>query len=524
VEGRAFHVGALRELLPEEDRPRLESTVLALVREQLIHPDRPEFAGEDAFRFAHALIRDAAYEATPKALRAELHERLADWLETRPEALDEIVGHHLEQAVRWHVELAPPGDRERALGVRGARHLEAAARSALVHGLVPEGAHLLERAALLLPEDAPERSALLPELGAALAEAGRLPDADRVLQEAIARAEELGNPRLESRARVERQLVRLQAESSRGIAEARRDARSALAAAEERGDEMDRCRAWRLLAWIEWTEGRCAAADEAWGHAAEMASRAGDERERFEILYWRASAAVFGPMRVADAIRRCEEIRREVDANPAAVAWTLHSLAALRAMEGDFEEARGLISEGNQILDELGGLYSAACHHEALVEMLARRPEAAERRLLRGYERLEEMGERALLATTAAMLAQAVEAQGRDLEAERYCDLSERTAAPEDLTTQTLCRGVRARILARRGGGEPAEALARAAVELAARTDLLTIRADALLDLAEVLRLQGRAAAADDATHQATELLERKGCVVATHATTNGGG
>ncbi len=226
VEGRAFHVGALRELLPDDERPRLETTILALVRAQLIEPERPEFAGEDAFRFAHALIRDAAYEGTPKALRAELHERLADWLEATPGALDEIVGYHLEQAYRWRAELAPPGERERALGARGARHLEAAARSALVHGLVPEGAHLLERAVRLLPDDAPERSALLPELGAALAEAGRLPDADRVLQEAIARAEAQGDPRLESRARVERQLVRLQAESSRGIAEARRDARS----------------------------------------------------------------------------------------------------------------------------------------------------------------------------------------------------------------------------------------------------------------------------------------------------------
>ena len=36
--------------------------------------------GEDAFRFRHLLIREAAYEALPKATRAELHERFADWL------------------------------------------------------------------------------------------------------------------------------------------------------------------------------------------------------------------------------------------------------------------------------------------------------------------------------------------------------------------------------------------------------------------------------------------------------------
>ena len=38
-------------------------------------------AGEDGFRFGHVLIRDVAYEAMPKQLRAELHERFPDWIE-----------------------------------------------------------------------------------------------------------------------------------------------------------------------------------------------------------------------------------------------------------------------------------------------------------------------------------------------------------------------------------------------------------------------------------------------------------
>ena len=44
---------------------------------ELIHPERAQFAGEDGFRFRHLLIRDAAYDALPKAVRAELHERFA---------------------------------------------------------------------------------------------------------------------------------------------------------------------------------------------------------------------------------------------------------------------------------------------------------------------------------------------------------------------------------------------------------------------------------------------------------------
>ena len=57
--------------------------------------------------------------------------------------------------------------------------------------------------------------------------------------------------------------------------------------------------------------------------------------------------------------------------------------------------------------------------------MLAGDPAEAEERLHLGYERLEEMGEKALLATTAAMLARATYAQERYGEAERFCSVSE---------------------------------------------------------------------------------------------------
>ena len=46
-----------------------------------MRPDKGTLPGDDAFRFRHILIRDAAYEALSKAARAELHERFADWLE-----------------------------------------------------------------------------------------------------------------------------------------------------------------------------------------------------------------------------------------------------------------------------------------------------------------------------------------------------------------------------------------------------------------------------------------------------------
>ena len=61
--------------------PVVGAHLLALVRKEFVRPDRSAFAGDDGFRFRHVLIRDVAYASIPKELRAELHERFADWLE-----------------------------------------------------------------------------------------------------------------------------------------------------------------------------------------------------------------------------------------------------------------------------------------------------------------------------------------------------------------------------------------------------------------------------------------------------------
>ncbi len=112
--GKQFHVGAVAALL-DTGGGSVRPTLMSLVRRDLIRPDRSSLAGQDAFRFRHQLIRDAAYEGAPKALRAELHERFADWLENvgeaRVEEFEEILAYHLEQAHRLLAELGSAGRR-----------------------------------------------------------------------------------------------------------------------------------------------------------------------------------------------------------------------------------------------------------------------------------------------------------------------------------------------------------------------------------------------------------------------------
>ena len=513
VEGRNFRWSTVAALVLESEREAIGQHLMALVRRQLIQPDPSAFAGEDAFRFSHVLVQEAAYEGLPKERSAELHERLATRLALSPVSEDEILGYHLEQAYLCSAQLGLVGDREQSLAREAAARLESGAQKALLRGDPAAGSNLFGRAAALLPPDDLGRLALLPRLGAALFEAGRLEEADRILGEAIELA--TGDELLRAHAQVEQQFVRLQADSEGATVEAEAVVDAALAVFEEQADDLGRCRAWCLRASIDWILGRFAEADEAWQRAAEHARRANEERELFEILAWRASAAVVGPTPVDEAIRRCLEIGEQVQSSPVAVGETLHPLAALYAMQGDFGEARSLMREGDDILDELGRMYSAALsQQEAFVEMLAGEPGAAENRLRDGYARLEEMGEKALLATTAAMLAQAVYQQDRLEEAEAFCDVSRDAAAGDDLSAQVLWRVVRAKILARENRHEEAEALAREAVELVAKTDCLTYHGDALLDLAEVLQLGGRPDEAEEAVRGALDLYEEKGNLV----------
>ena len=166
VEGKVFHGGAVASLASDALRPNVPTRLLALARKELIRPDRAEFAGEDAFRFRHLLIRDAAYQAMPKEQRAELHERFAEWLERaageRLPEYEEILAHHLEQAYRYRLELGPADEHARELARAAAGRLLSSADRAQRRGDFTAARHQLERAVDLL--EGTERARALVEL------------------------------------------------------------------------------------------------------------------------------------------------------------------------------------------------------------------------------------------------------------------------------------------------------------------------------------------------------------------------
>src|SRR5205823_6438075 len=83
IEGSSFHRGAVEALLDELDTARCREALRTLMRKELIRPDAATVPADEAYRFRHILIRDAAYREIPKALRSDLHERYARWLERK---------------------------------------------------------------------------------------------------------------------------------------------------------------------------------------------------------------------------------------------------------------------------------------------------------------------------------------------------------------------------------------------------------------------------------------------------------
>jgi tetratricopeptide (TPR) repeat protein len=518
VEGLLFHAGSVRTLLESDGDGAVEPEFASLTRKGLIRHTASEFAGEEAFRFRHQLIRDAAYEAVRKEDRAKFHARFADWLRARVGArafeYDEILGSHLEAAFGYRSELGHVTEADRELAAAAAGLLGAAGRRALARSDVPAAANLLSRARELVLDGVEERLDLGVALSDALIELGQLERAGEVLDETIAAAGGAGDSGREARARVLRSFLRGHRDDPVGwTEEALGEAQAAIAVFRQEGDAFGLARAYELVAEAQWGEHAYAEAEAALENGLEAARAAGDTREEAKILAWLPAAYFWGPTPVDEAVNRCRGVLELARDDRAVTARCQLLLAGLQGMRGEFDPARELFAESRATLEELGMAQSVASgtHVSGMVEMLAGEWATAEREYRAGFGFFEAAGDTGYLVVSASFLARAVYEQGRLAEAEELTRLVERTAASDDDATRADWAGTRAKILAARGEIDAAEALAREAVSVYARTGELRDHADALADLAEVLHRAGQDVAASRMLVEAVDLYARKG-------------
>jgi class 3 adenylate cyclase/tetratricopeptide (TPR) repeat protein len=512
VEGRVFHRGAVQALAP--NKQEVIPHLTALVRKELVRPDKAQVPGDDAFRFRHLLIRDAAYESLPKATRAELHERFVAWLEEHAADLvetDELIGYHLEQACRYRRDLGLLDDVTRSLAQAAARHLGAAGRRAFLRKDAPAAVKLISRAAALLPPDDPERVELVPNVRVMQGMEGNLAWAESILAEAL----ESGQEQLRARALVQRGLLRLFTDSEVTADELIATSEEALAVLSDHGDDLGLARAWRLIEQAHYLARRAGPSAEAAARALTYARRARDEFEVKENVEWLAVGYALGPTPAPEAARRIKALLEEAGEDRFLEATLCSLRASQAAMSGHAAEAEEAFTQARGVLTERELHRSAYFQiHLAVAEPALDNGPVLEQELRASCEALEQLGEKTGYSTVAGLLARTLCSQGQYEEAEHYTSASEATAGPNDVFSQILWRSTRASVLAHRKQFDAATGLALEAVAFAEESDFLNAHGDALMDLAEVLRLSGRVGEAADALVRAQTLYERKGNIV----------
>ena len=520
VVGQVFPTGAVAAMSSDPMRSGIGTVLDALQRRRLIRPDDASLLDDTAFAFVHLLVRDAAYSSMLRRLRAELHERFADWLLVRvgdrlPE-FEEIVGYHLEQAFRNLTELGPADEHTTGLRIRAGDHLIASARRVFETNDMRAAASLFDRANDLLLEDDPRLGDALLSQAIALMEAGGFDRSRSVFERAEKVVRSVRDDRTLALIRLGRIRLSLMDETTVGASDLRIEAERAVQFFQPLDDDLGLSRAFHTLGEVDWLEGHYADAEATFRRAMLHAERAGEEREVRDNLAWVTVAAYAGPIDVDTGLARCADVIARAGGDRHIRAFTKHCEGGLLAMRGEFVKAREAIAEGRGILEDFGWVTeeASATQVSATVEILAGDLEAAERELRRGCEVLIRIGEQGYLSTSAGMLANVLASMDRLEEAEHFIALSEETGSPDDGLTQVEMRTARAEVLLRRGEVEAALQPAREAVEIADGTDVLNSRGNARQELARVFRGAGRTGEAVEQAQLARAEYERKGNVV----------
>jgi class 3 adenylate cyclase/tetratricopeptide (TPR) repeat protein len=506
IEGEIFHRGAVQALSPDDAQvtPRLA----ALVRKELIRPDKAQLAGEDGFRFRHLLIRDAAYEALPKTTRAELHERFAAWLETHGVGFveqDELLGYHLERAWRYREELGTADDGRLAAAAR--RRLTTGGRRAAFRQDYGAAVNLFERAAALVPPTAFDLD-LEIELGTALFWTGRGDEALLRAEALAERASAAGDQVGELSGKITAAVLRLDVEPEDAMKKLAALLDQALPVLEAAGDDLALYVAYSALSEEPGQRGRWDTSLEAYeravGHYARQAGHIPSG-----ALGLRAAGRFFGTTPVSQLLAWLDENEPPAGRDHFLRAYRAGALAML----GRFDEARTILAETRAELAERGAgvlLANITAFESVWVELWAGDPTTAAEFGAEGRRLYLELGEQSFLPSAAGVLAQALYALDRLDEADAWADRAAEAGVRDAAEKETVWRQVKAKVLARRGNHAEAERIAREAITICDESEMLDLQGDAYADLGEVFLLAGKSDEATAALEQALERYERK--------------
>jgi class 3 adenylate cyclase/tetratricopeptide (TPR) repeat protein len=171
VLGKVFWAGELAHLTGLGTNA-VERHLRSVERKEFVRRERrSSVAGEAAYVFRHALVRDVAYGQLPRGRRVEKHQLAAEWIESlggdRSDDLADVVAHHYLTALEL---LRETGKDTGQVTQRARLALRQAGDRAASLSAFPAAARFYEQALALWPAD-DDRAQLLLRLGRALYQA-----------------------------------------------------------------------------------------------------------------------------------------------------------------------------------------------------------------------------------------------------------------------------------------------------------------------------------------------------------------
>jgi class 3 adenylate cyclase len=521
VIGRSFEADAVSAIAPAGLQTDLARRLLSLVRKELLRPDRSLLTDGDAFSFRHILIRDAAYAALPKAERAVLHERFADWLVQvagdRIGEFEEVVGYHLGQAVEYRRALGETGPEVDALAQRAAETLRSAGRRARLRYDYAAVASLLSRSTGLATVTDVELGRDLVYLRSAQVALGQLDAARRSVEridQVVAVIDDV-----ELRLRRDLLLYLMPAAEGSFLSDRRADAERVFREAEAANLPGVQASALVQLGVAELLAGRPMEEFRLLERAESYALRDPDPMVLRVVRLYIANRLPGLPMPVDEIERRLrEQLELAVDVEVRAEA--IIGLAFVAAAGGHTDDARSLAADVRRVAEEVGirgFVRDSWAGTAASIELLCGAPDRGEAILREVYPEVLRLQDWWEVGQYAPQLAWMTAFQRDRLTEERAAEVAELVrvgrSIPDEKQPIETARGDQALALVAswRGDHDDAVRTAEAAAAAATSAGGSYEAAVALLVLATVLNAAGRAEAAHDAATRARETAASNG-------------
>lgn len=510
VIGRTFQRSAVATLVEGPVERHLEGAILRDIVTE-------EPSAEPAYRFKHILIRDVAYATLPKARRAELHQRVVEWLRAwagdRLEEFVEIEAYHLEQAARLSRELEGRVKEDLLAAAVGA--LERSGRKAAAHDDLRAMIGFAERALALQPPTADQRMELEMLLVDGLLRSGEIRRTRDIAEQLAEAARAAGRHDLRGRAL---HAMIFDVWLGAGRAEGREAGMALLNEAREeleRADDQEHLADVLYdLAWDGWWLGDVDRARADWERAAEQARKIGDPAREVRALLRIGSTLVQqGKLSEAQGL-----LERAIELSASTSRLTQAEVSMVRGLDlyitvRDQAEGRAEVERALAVAEELG----ASAFRERVLQTLGDwdRYEGNLASAISRYEEqvaiLQELGDTGRLPEAYRHLAGALVEVGDLAGAEFHAQRAVDTVGADDWFTVGSSRFTLGRVRDAQGREEEAGRLLQEGREIVERTSFRGELPEFYAHEAAFHFRHGRADEAERRMDLARELLERMG-------------